>query len=95
MRFNLPEAASHYARLAAMFGLHAHQMSEAEAAARAPDEVERFLDRLGFVRGLRNHGVPRESLPALAREAFQDPCHRTNIKACTEADLWRLYEESW
>lgn len=95
MRFNLPEAAPQYARLAAIFGVPLHQMNEGEAAARAAVEVERFLDRLGLVRGLRNHGVPRESLPALARKAFEDPCHRTNIKACTEADLLRLYEESW
>ncbi len=95
MRFNLPEAAPQYARVAAMFGVPVHQMGEREGARHAAVEVERFLDRLGIVRGLRHHGVPRESLPALAHKAFEDPCHRTNIKACTESDLLRLYEESW
>ncbi|MGC8793760.1 MAG: iron-containing alcohol dehydrogenase [Bryobacteraceae bacterium] len=95
MRFNLEAAAPHYARLAAMFGVPVHQMTQIEAARRAVAEVEAFVDRLGIVRGLRNHGVLRESLPALAAKAFEDPCHRTNIRPCTEADLLRLYEESW
>ena len=95
MRFNREAAAQHYARLAAMFGAPVHQMTPVEAAERAITEVERFLDRLGIVRGLRNHGVPRESLPALAAKAFEDPCHRTNIRPCTQEDLLKLYEESW
>ncbi len=95
MRFNLEAAAPHYARLAAMFSASAGQMSVPEAAARAVSEVEALLDRLGIVRGLRRHGVPRESLPGLAVKAFEDPCHRTNIRPCTQEDLLRLYEESW
>jgi 4-hydroxybutyrate dehydrogenase len=95
MRFNLEPAAPHYARLAAMFSAAARQMSTEEAAARAVREVEALLDRLGIARGLRRHGVPRESLPALAAQAFEDPCHRTNIRPCTQEDLLRLYQESW
>jgi len=95
MRFNLEPAAPHYARLAAMFSAAARQMSTEEAAARAVREVEALLDRLGIARGLRRHGVPRESLPGLAAQAFEDPCHRTNIRPCTQEDLLRLYQESW
>jgi alcohol dehydrogenase class IV len=88
MRFNLEPAASHYARLAALFGAPPD-------AERAVAEVEGMIERLGITRGLRNHGVPRESLPALSAKAFEDSCHRTNIRACTQQDLLRLYEESW
>jgi alcohol dehydrogenase class IV len=87
MRFNLPQAAEHYRRLARMYGA-----SEAEEAVEA---VESMIQRLGIVRGLRNHRVPRESLPALAPKAFEDSCHKTNIRPCTQDDLLRLYEESW
>lgn len=95
MRFNLEAAAPHYRRLAGLFGAAADRMTEAEAAERAVVEVESFLDRLGIRRGLRHHGVPRESLPELAAKAYADPCHRTNIRPCTEADLLGLYEASW
>jgi len=95
MRFNLAPAEAHYARLAAMFGAPTHQMRQDEAAARAVVEVEAFIDRLGITRGLRHYGVRRESLKGLASKAFEDPCHRTNIRACTQNDLLKLYEESW
>jgi len=95
MRFNLDAATPHYARLAVIFGAPVHGMAPAEAAARAVTEVEAFIDRLGIAGGLRRHGVPRESLEALAGKAFEDPCHRTNIRPCTQADLLRLYEENW
>jgi len=95
MRFNLAPASAHYARLAGIFGVPTSQMSEDEAAAKAVSEVEAMIERLGIVRGLRHHGVPRESLDALSVKAFEDSCHRTNIRPCTQADLLRLYEESW
>ena len=37
----------------------------------------------------------RESLARLSAKAFEDSCHKTNIRPCTQADLLRLYEESW
>jgi len=95
MRFNLEAAAPHYARLAALFGVTARPMTEREAASRAVQEVESMLDRLGITRGLRHHGVPRESLGPLSPKAFEDSCHKTNIRPCTQDDLMRLYEESW
>jgi alcohol dehydrogenase class IV len=95
MRFNLEAATPQYARLAAIFGAPVNARTPAQAAERAVMEVEAFLDRLGIRRGLRHHGVPRDRLAALAAEAFDDPCHGTNIRPCTQADLLRMYEESW
>ncbi|MBZ5619350.1 MAG: iron-containing alcohol dehydrogenase [Acidobacteriia bacterium] len=95
MRFNLAPAASHYARLAGLFGVPTHQMMEIDAAAKSVAEVESMIGRIGITPGLRNHKVPRESLGPLSAKAFEDSCHRTNIRPCTEDDLLRLYEESW
>jgi 4-hydroxybutyrate dehydrogenase len=95
MRFNIEPAASHYARLAGLFGVEARKMSQPEAAARAVTEVEALIDRLGIQRGLRNHKVTRESLVMLARKALDDPCHQTNIRACAADDLLKMYEASW
>ena len=95
MRFNLEMAATHYARLAAMFGVPAHELAEKEEAARSVQEVEAMIERIGITRGLRHHGVPKESLGPLSLKAFEDSCHKTNIRPCAESDLLRLYEESW
>ncbi|HYK91228.1 MAG TPA: iron-containing alcohol dehydrogenase [Acidobacteriota bacterium] len=95
MRFNLEVASSHYSRLAALFGVPVVQMTESEAAAKAVSEVESMIERIGISRGLRNHGVPRQSLGPLSEKAFEDSCHKTNIRPCTQDDLLRLYEQSW
>jgi 4-hydroxybutyrate dehydrogenase len=93
MRFNLPAAEAHYARLARQFGYWTG--TQAEAATRAVEEVEALIARLGITAGLRHHKVPRESLAALSGKAFEDSCHKTNIRPCTQADLLGLYEASW
>ncbi len=95
MRFNLEPAAGHYARLAALFGVDTRNISETDAALAAVTGVETWIERLGIQRGLRHHRVKRESLPQLARKAFEDPCHKTNIRICTEEDLLKMYEASW
>jgi len=95
MRFNLDAAAPHYARLAHLYGDHDSSEPENRQAAEAVKMVEAMIERLGIKRGLRNHGVPRESLEALSGSAFADSCHKTNIRPCTQDDLLRLYQESW
>ena len=93
MRFNLPDATAHYARLASLFGDGSG--TPAEAAQRSVTQVEAMIGRLGIIAGLRNYKVPRESLPALSAQAVADSCHRTNIRPCTQQDLLELYEQSW
>lgn len=95
MRFNVDAAAPHYARLARLYRDRNAHDSEQREAAEAVRMVEEMIERLGIQRGLRNHGVPRESLPRLSESAFADSCHKTNIRPCTQDDLQRLYEESW
>jgi len=95
MKFNLDTAAPHYARLSRIYHDNHWNEPENRQAAEAVNLVEAMIDRLGIQRGLRNHGVPRESLEALSASAFADSCHKTNIRPCTQEDLLRLYQESW
>ncbi|MBS1804500.1 MAG: iron-containing alcohol dehydrogenase [Acidobacteria bacterium] len=95
MKFNVDVAAPHYARLAQMYGSSRSDKTDGHQAAEAVEKVEGMIDRLGIKRGLRNHGVPKESLKGLAESAFADSCHKTNVRPCTQEDLLKLYEESW
>lgn len=95
MRFNVDAAAPHYARLARLYRGSNSNEAEHREAAEAVTLVEAMIERLGIQRGLRHHGVPRESLEGLSASAFADSCHKTNIRPCTQDDLQRLYEESW
>jgi alcohol dehydrogenase class IV len=95
MRFNLEAAAPHYARLSRFFNGADSPATEEQATAKSVGQVEGMIERLGITRGLRNHGIPHESLASLSVSAFDDSCHKTNIRPCTQADLLALYEESW
>jgi alcohol dehydrogenase class IV len=95
MRFNLDAAAPHYALLTRLYRNGHSNESDNREAAEAVHKVEGMIERLGIQRGLRNHGVPRESLESLSASAFADSCHKTNVRPCTREDLLRLYQESW
>ena len=95
MRFNIDLAESHYARLAGIFGVNTFELTPRQAAEKAIEETAKMIAGLGIQAGLRNYKVPEESLVALSGKAFEDSCHKTNIRPCTQADLLALYQESW
>jgi len=51
-------------------------------------------EKLGLASGLGAHGITKADIPKLAKKAFEDACHQSNPRACTEADLAALYEAS-
>jgi hypothetical protein len=50
---------------------------------------------LGIQHTLTEAGIDRTLLPALAEQAFDDACHRSNPRPCTPADMTRLYEAAF
>ncbi len=95
MRFNQDAAAKHYARVASLFGMNTYGVSDATASTVCVEAVSGLIHRLGIPTRLREVGIPIEALPRLATKAFADSCHATNPRPCTEADLLKMYEESW
>jgi 4-hydroxybutyrate dehydrogenase len=57
--------------------------------------VEALNRDLDLPTQLRDLGITREQLPAMAALAIQDGCHQLNPRSCTEADLLHLYREAW
>lgn len=95
MRFNREAATAHYARVASLFGRPVHAMTGLEAADAAVEEVEALIKRIGITQRLRDFSVPEESLEMLSHKAFDDSCHKTNARPCTQQDLLKLYKEVW
>jgi alcohol dehydrogenase class IV len=56
-----------------------------------PEVVTAFRTRVGIEDTLAERGLRREDIPALAREAFADPCHSLNPIPLTESDLADIY----
>ena len=52
-----------------------------------------FLAGLGLSTRLRDHGVRQDHLDALVAQAWDDPCHKTNVVPVTKGDIRALYLE--
>ncbi len=91
VRFNGETDTRQYARVADALGLAVGS----DPAAQVADFLEGFNRQLGITQRVRDLNVPREALPKLAAKAFEDSCHQTNPRKCSEADLLTLYERAW
>ena len=87
LRFNYEACRPRLGALACAIGL--------SAAGEVADAFERLVEALGLPRRLRELGVPREALAALAPQAVEDHCSATNPRALGEREARQLYEEAW
>ena len=95
MKFNREVSAAEYAKTAQCFGINTFDMPEIEAADKAIAAVIDLNRRIGIPGSLAEVGVKEEQLPLLAKKAFEDPCHQTNPRPCTEQDLLALYRQAF
>lgn len=95
MNFNARRKPGLYRRVGLACGLNIVQASDGEADCQTIGFVSQFLAGLGLNTRLRDHGVKAEQIDALAAQAWEDPCHRTNAVPVTAEDLKALYLECW
>jgi len=67
--------------------------SDLEADQRTISFIDSFLSKLGLRSRLAEQGVKRDHLDALVAQAWDDPCHKTNVVPVTPEDLRNLYLE--
>lgn len=89
--FNGQENTSQYERVAQAMGL----VPGCDPASEVAAFLKGFNSQLGITQRLRDLDVSREKLSELAEHAFEDPCHLTNPRKCSQMDLLKLYEEIW
>jgi len=85
VRFNLETVKERYAEVAGILG----GTADATACAGLLEELRKDLD---LAASLEEAGLTEVPLDALADEAIEDGCHRSNPRTCTRADLRDLYE---
>src|SRR5712672_3603269 len=76
-----------YRRVGIACGLDLVKSSDPDADQATIQFIATFLAALGLSTRLREHGVKPEHRDALAAQAFDDPCHKTNAVPVTAADL--------
>jgi alcohol dehydrogenase class IV len=93
MKFCAARKPGIYRRIGIACGLDVMKASDAEADALTIAFVEQFLAALDLKGKLREHGAKPELLEALVAQAFEDPCHTTNVVPVSRDDLRQLYLE--
>ncbi len=59
------------------------------------ESIRAFFTALGVPLGLRQHKVPETDLDMLARDAFEDTCHASNIIPVTREDMLAVYRAAF
>jgi alcohol dehydrogenase class IV len=96
MRYNLPVRTAAFAKIAELLGENVAGLSEQAAAERAVAAVERIRARIGIPECLRDLGLKREQLPALAEKAFAiKRLMGTNPRQPTQRDLLEILEQAY
>jgi alcohol dehydrogenase class IV len=93
MKFCAARQPGIYRRVGVACGLDVLKGSDGEADARTIGFIAQFLAGLGLNTRLRDHGVTSAQLDTLVAQAWDDPCHRTNVVPVTADDLRQLYLE--
>jgi alcohol dehydrogenase class IV len=93
MKYNKEVSTALYVRVAQCFGINTFDMSDIEAADKAIEAIQDLNKRIGIPKSLREVGIKEDQLEILAKKAFEDPCHTSNPRSCTEQDLLVLYKE--
>jgi alcohol dehydrogenase class IV len=63
--------------------------------ARLADALSQFRRGVGIHQTLGQMGVRPDDIPAIARDAFNDPCLATNPTQPTLRDIEALYEQAF
>jgi alcohol dehydrogenase class IV len=93
MKFCSAHKAGIYRRVGSACGLDVVKAPDADADHATIEFITVFLAGLGLNTRLREHGVREDHLEALAAQAWDDPCHKTNVVPVTAADIRKLYLE--
>lgn len=94
MKYNREVAARDYSKVAGCFGINTFGLSDLEAADKAIEAVADLIKIIGIPTTLSEVDVKESHLHELAKKAFLDPCHQTNLRPCTEKDLLTLYKKA-
>jgi alcohol dehydrogenase class IV len=95
LRFNLAQAADRYAEIAVALGCERNGSSTGTAE-RGLELLAQLSKDCGVPQRLSDLGISREAIPAMAKAAMNvTRLLKNNVRAVSEADAIRIYEESY
>ncbi|HTI72117.1 MAG TPA: iron-containing alcohol dehydrogenase, partial [Candidatus Limnocylindria bacterium] len=93
MKFCAKKKPGLYRRVGIACGLEVMSVSDTAADQATIEFIAKFLESIGISGKLSAHGADPAKIDALAAQAWDDPCHKTNAVPVTLDDLRNLYLE--
>ena len=95
MRYNAEFTGEKFRDIARVMGVKVEGLTLAEARKAAVDAVFALNRDVGIPLHLRDVGVRKEDIPALAQAAFDDVCTGGNPREANLGDIVELYHTAW
>ena len=95
MRFNAEATGEKYRDIARAMGVRVEALSLTAAREAAVEAVCQLNRDVGIPGHLREVGVRKEDIPALAQAALEDVCTGGNPREASLADIVGLYQAAW
>lgn len=94
MEYNRPAVMEKYCNIAVAMGADVTGMTIEEGSIAAVEAVQKLSLDLNIPQRLRDLNIPKDMLPQLAADAFNDVCTGGNPRKITQADILALYEKA-
>ena len=95
MEYNMPVCEDRFARMAVALGEKTQHRTTGQLARIALRRLKELYVTLGVPRKFEEKDLPRERIPAMARQAANNPFFaKDNLRKVTEEDCVRLFEAS-
>jgi alcohol dehydrogenase class IV len=90
LEFTWESAVSKFARLARMLESCLEDVDASEAAAACPGLVDNFTSRIGLTFSLKDFGISKEEIPALAKQSMVLPDYTNNPRVPTYEEMLQI-----
>jgi len=94
-KFTCKSAGKQYGRMAKILNPSLENLSEAEAAAKSPQEIENFLKKIGMYKKLSDVRVPESEIEALAEQCMVLPDYKGNPRVASAEEMLELVRDSY
>src|SRR5260221_4683761 len=95
LEFTWESAVPAFARLARILEPTLEDVDTSEAAAACPGLVDEFISGIGLAFSLKDFGISKEEIPALARQSMVLPDYRNNAGVPTYNEMLQIISASF
>jgi alcohol dehydrogenase class IV len=88
--FTWEAAIPQFSKIARLMNPDLKSVTDHEAAAHSPVEIDKFLKNIGLCKNLRDIGMPEQEVPKLAEQCMVLPDYEGNPRVATKSEMLEL-----